>query len=93
MQANETNNMEKRKHLSEPQIANDAVLVKSKKLPDETPTVKGYDWNNGLNYDSLLNSYKSCGFQATNFGKAIDEINKMVSILYNAIQSMANKLK
>lgn len=63
---------------TEPQSAKDAVLLKSKKLPDGTPMVKGYDWNNGIDYDNLLNSYKACGFQATNFGKAIDEINKMV---------------
>lgn len=62
----------------EPQIAKDSVLVKSAKLPDATPMVKGYDWNNGLDYDRLLDSYKHCGFQATNFGNAIDEINKMV---------------
>lgn len=62
----------------EPQIANDSVLVKSAKLPDATPMVKGYDWNGGIDYDRLFDSYKHCGFQATNFGNAIDEINKMV---------------
>lgn len=63
---------------NEPQIAKDAVLVTSKKLPHDTPIVEGYNWNNGINYDQILNSYKNSGFQATNFGNAVDEINKMV---------------
>lgn len=63
----------------EPQIAKDAVLVSSSKLPDGTPQVIGYDWNNGINYDQLLDSYVNSGFQATNFGKAVNEINKMVT--------------
>lgn len=63
---------------TEPQIAKDAVLTKSVKLPDQTPEVAGYNWDNGINYDQLLKSYLYSGFQATNFGKAVDEINKMV---------------
>lgn len=38
----------------------------------------GYDWNKGVNYHELFNTYKYAGFQATNFGLAIDEINRMV---------------
>lgn len=64
---------------TEPSIAKQAVLVKSVQLPSHTPTVKGYDFNNGVDYDQLLASYIQCGFQATNFGKAVDEINKMVN--------------
>lgn len=63
---------------SELEIAKDAVLVKSEKLPDVTPVVKGYEWNNGIDYDQLLGSYVHSGFQATNLGKAIEEVNKMV---------------
>ena len=63
---------------NEPEMAKDAVLVKSEKLPDVTPMVKGYEWNNGIDYDQLLGSYIHSGFQATNLGKAIDEVNKMV---------------
>lgn len=64
--------------MTEPQIAKDAVLTKSVKLPDVTPVVKGYEWNNGIDYDQLFASYSHSGFQATNLGKAIDEINRMV---------------
>jgi len=41
--------------------------------------VKGYDFQKGkVNFEELLLSYKTMGFQATNFGLAIDEINKMI---------------
>lgn len=42
----------------------------------------GYDWNNGIDYKELLSTYKYCGFQATNFGLAVDEINNMVNTRY-----------
>lgn len=62
-----------------PSIAQNAVLQESEKLPENTPIIKGYDWNKGLNYHDLLRSYATTGFQATNFSNAVDEINKMVS--------------
>ena len=39
----------------------------------------GYDFNKGVDYHALLQSYKYSGFQATNFGLAVEEINKMIS--------------
>lgn len=63
----------------EPAIAKDAVLVASSQMPADTPVVSGYDWNKGLDYDRLLQTYLTSGFQATNFGKAVNEINSMVS--------------
>lgn len=38
----------------------------------------GYDWNQGLNYEKIVASYLTTGFQATSFGLAVAEINKMV---------------
>lgn len=38
----------------------------------------GYDFNKGVNYHELLTTMASCGFQATNFGLAIEEINRML---------------
>lgn len=61
-----------------PECAKEAILVKSKELPLNTPTVQGYDWNRGINYNELFKSYKTSGFQSTNLGLAIDEINKML---------------
>lgn len=70
--------MEKRQDI--PSIAQEAVLLESEELPQDTPTVRGYDWNShGVNYEEILRSYTNTGFQATNFGKAIEEIRKMVS--------------
>ena len=61
-----------------PAIAQEAVLVKSGKLPVEEVEVKGYDFNQGIDHHKLLNSFRTSGFQATNFGMAVEEINKMV---------------
>lgn len=63
---------------AEPSIAKDAVLCESEQLPKDTPIIKGFEWNNGINHEALLNSYLYSGFQASNFGKAVQEINKMV---------------
>jgi deoxyhypusine synthase len=41
--------------------------------------IRGYDLNEGINYDKIFQSYRTTGFQATNFSKAVDEINRMVS--------------
>ncbi|XP_053380791.1 deoxyhypusine synthase-like isoform X2 [Mercenaria mercenaria] len=61
-----------------PSLAAEAVLMKSESLPEGTPTVKGYDFNEGIDYHKLLQSYTRSGFQAQNFGKAVEEINKMI---------------
>ncbi|CAL8113020.1 unnamed protein product [Orchesella dallaii] len=61
-----------------PKIATEAVLVHSSSLPEYDEKVKGYDWSKGVDYSALLDSYKNSGFQATNFGLAIEEINKMI---------------
>ena len=75
-------------------LAKQAVLQKSTLFFEDEKTresliVKGFDFNNTLkendaktspvDYDGLLNSFKNSGFQATSFGKAVDEINKMVN--------------
>ena len=39
---------------------------------------KGYDFNNGLDYDALLSSMVTLGFQATNLGLAMEYANEMV---------------
>jgi deoxyhypusine synthase len=63
---------------TEPDLAKDAVLQESEPMPKDTPVVAGWDFNQGVNYDGILKSFKYSGFQATNFGKAVDEINKMI---------------
>lgn len=62
-----------------PQSVTEAVLVKT--TGDDLtvrPVVAGYDFNQGINYHALLDSYKNTGFQATNFGLAVEEINAML---------------
>ncbi|KAK5642472.1 hypothetical protein RI129_008639 [Pyrocoelia pectoralis] len=55
-----------------------AVLRKSEDSFFLKEEVRGYDWNKGINYRHLLETYENMGFQATNFGLAIKEINKMI---------------
>ncbi|KAJ5069347.1 deoxyhypusine synthase [Anaeramoeba ignava] len=62
-----------------PQIVSQSVLKESAELPDDTPTIQGYDFNEGIDYNRILESYKTTGFQATNFGLAVEEINKMIT--------------
>jgi len=40
--------------------------------------VKGYDFDEGLNYGEIIKSFSSTGFQATNFSKAASIVNKMI---------------
>ena len=42
-------------------------------------SIKGYDFNKGVNYNEILDSYDSMGLQASNLSKAVDIINKMIS--------------
>ena len=65
-----------------PSIATDAVLLKSENMPEGSETVRGYDFNNGVDYHQLLKSYTRSGFQAMNFGNAVTEINKMVNLFF-----------
>uniref|UniRef100_A0A7S0FZZ7 deoxyhypusine synthase n=2 Tax=Rhodosorus marinus TaxID=101924 RepID=A0A7S0FZZ7_9RHOD len=63
-----------------------AVLVKSSAPPEFTDVVKGHDFvevsgekgSNDVNYNKLLQSYLSSGFQATNFGLAVKIVEQMI---------------
>jgi len=59
-----------------PSIAADAVFVKSEKL--ESETVGGYNFDKGIDYSKLLDTYLTTGYQATNLGLAINEVNRML---------------
>ena len=63
-----------------PAAALDAVLQKSQAMPKGSETVQGYDFNQGVDYHKLLESYRRSGFQATNFGLAVNEINRMLEM-------------
>ncbi|XP_018800863.1 PREDICTED: probable deoxyhypusine synthase, partial [Bactrocera latifrons] len=48
------------------------------KEAENTPIVRGYDWNQGIDYSKLFESYVNTRFQATNLALAVREINLMV---------------
>ncbi|KAE8740978.1 hypothetical protein FOCC_FOCC013504 [Frankliniella occidentalis] len=63
-----------------PNTVKEAVLVKTIKTNTLTTCVRGYDFNQGVDYEALLGSYINSGFQATNFGLAVEEIKKMIAL-------------
>ena len=40
--------------------------------------MKGYDFNKGLDYNKVFESYITTGFQATLLGQAIERVNEMI---------------
>jgi deoxyhypusine synthase len=54
----------------------EAVLVQSE--PIDAPTVKGFDFNTSADANAVLETYIRTGFQAQNYGRAVEEINKML---------------
>ncbi|XP_058509696.1 deoxyhypusine synthase [Solea solea] len=61
-----------------PSLAMDAVLKPSCDLPEDMTKIKGYDFNQGVDLHAVLKSYLTTGFQASNLGLAIQEINRMI---------------
>jgi len=53
----------------------ESILKKSEEI--DSLSIKGYDFNSGVNYSKLIDSYLTTGFQATNLGKAIEIVRKM----------------
>jgi deoxyhypusine synthase len=47
--------------------------------PIEGKVIEGYDFNSGVNYEGIVKSYSSTGFQASNFSKSIDIVNEMIA--------------
>nr|GEY83229.1 deoxyhypusine synthase [Tanacetum cinerariifolium]GFB73931.1 deoxyhypusine synthase [Tanacetum cinerariifolium] len=54
-----------------------AIFKQSESLEGTCASIKGYDFNNGVNYSELVKSFVSTGFQASNLGDAIDTVNQM----------------
>lgn len=55
-----------------------AVLGASGRVPDGTPVIKGWDFDNGSDLDGIMAAMYSSGFQATSLGQGVNEINRMV---------------
>ncbi|XP_062515094.1 deoxyhypusine synthase-like [Corticium candelabrum] len=58
--------------------AKEAVFVPSVEMSQDSVVIKGYDFNKGVDHRALLESYARCGFQATKFGHAVREIDRML---------------
>jgi deoxyhypusine synthase len=64
---------------SVPDISQQAVLVTSDtSFITDKNIIRGYDFNNGVDYDRMFECFKYTGFQATALANAIEEVNKMV---------------
>ncbi len=61
---------------SNEKIARKNILRRSEEASGVS--VKGYDFNKGIDYNKILDSYGSLGLQASNFAKAVEIVNKMV---------------
>uniref|UniRef100_H3CCA9 Deoxyhypusine synthase n=2 Tax=Tetraodon nigroviridis TaxID=99883 RepID=H3CCA9_TETNG len=61
-----------------PAVATEAVLKPSCDLPEDLPKIRGYDFNQGVDFQAVLKSYLTTGFQASRLGLAIQEINHMI---------------
>lgn len=46
-------------------------------MPDDHPICKGHDFQSSNSVDSIMESMLNTGFQATNLGKAVEEIRRM----------------
>ncbi|MCX6814323.1 MAG: deoxyhypusine synthase [Candidatus Aenigmarchaeota archaeon] len=72
--------------------AKGAVFKKSSAL--KGIDIKGYDFENGLDFDRFLENYMSTGFQATNLARAIQVVKKMrednVTIFFGYTSNMVS---
>lgn len=55
-----------------------SVLKKSEEIECKE-VIKGYDFNEGVDYTKIFESYKVMGFQGSALGKSIDIVNKMIT--------------
>ena len=58
-------------------IARKNLLRKSEET--EGIAIRGYDFNEGVNYEEIVKSYGCTGFQASHLSKAIEITRKMIS--------------
>jgi len=57
------------------------VFKESENLAGKCLQIEGYDFNRGVDYQQLLKSMLTTGFQASNFGDAVKVVNQMVIFL------------
>jgi len=66
-----------------PPVATSYVLGESEEMPEGSVPVRGHDFGAApagtVDLNALLESFGRTGFQATNFGLAVDELRKMLA--------------
>jgi deoxyhypusine synthase len=63
-----------------PKALNDNVLKETVSHQyARNDVVRGYDFNNGIDWVKMFESYRQMGIQSTNLSKAIDLVNKMIT--------------
>lgn len=60
-----------------------AVLAPTTTDLSHLPIVAGYDFNEGVDYERLLQSYLTTGFQATNLALAVQQVRLMVRLAFS----------
>jgi deoxyhypusine synthase len=65
--------------MAAPSSAEQAVFQKSEFDPSTATAVRGFNFDNGVSLDGIMNAMLTTGFQATNIGMAINEINRMLA--------------
>ena len=68
-----------------PSISASAVLGESSSMPEDTPVCKGVEFGNGNNASNdnddmlsqIMKAFRHTGFQATNIGLAVEQIQEM----------------
>ena len=63
------------KNIDNEKTARDSLLKESEEVSGKD--ISGYDFNLGVNFNELINSYSTTGMQATSLSKAIEIIGKM----------------
>lgn len=57
-------------------VARKNLLRKSKEFSGKS--IRGYDFNHGVNYDKIIDSYATTGFQASHLAQAIEITERMI---------------
>ncbi|XP_073351085.1 deoxyhypusine synthase-like [Pagrus major] len=66
---------------------------KTAPIPEDMPRVQGYDFNQGVDHRAMLQSYLNTGLQASNVGKAIQQINKMIERRQQPVETVNGTVK
>jgi deoxyhypusine synthase len=69
-----------------PSVSASAVLGESANMPEGTPQCRGHDFDQSTELDSIMESLRTTGFQATNLALAVDQIREMRSWRLSSVE-------